>query len=114
MPVKLTIKPTSLKFGTVTVGDHKGPKDVTVTNPKGGKKKPGVTVLMEGYSGAGSPYSVENGCDGPLEPGAKCTIGVTFTPTEPVEQNATLMIIDNAENEPQSVKLTGKGKTPKK
>ena len=46
---------------------------VTVTNPKSSKKKPGVTVQMEGFSGAGSPYSVANGCDAPLGPGAKCT-----------------------------------------
>ena len=36
---------------------------------------------------------------------------MTFTPTGTGAQNATLMIIDNAEGEPQSVKLTGKGKT---
>jgi CSLREA domain-containing protein len=108
VPVKLRIKPTSLKFGTVTVGDHAGPKNVTVTNPN--KKKRGITVLMEGLSGAGNPYSVTNGCDMPLAPGAKCTIGVTFAPSDAGEQNATLMIIDNAEHEPQSVKLTGKGK----
>ncbi len=110
VPVKLEIKPTSLKFGTVKVGSHKN-KSVTVTNPKSSKKKPGVTVQMEGYSGAGSPYSVANGCDAPLAPGAKCTIEVTFTPAGTGAQNATLMIIDNAEGEPQSVKLTGKGKT---
>ena len=108
--MKLKIKPTSLKFGTVKVGSHKN-KSVTVMNPKSSKKKPGVTVQMEGYSGAGSPYSVANGCDAPLAPGAKCTIEVTFTPTGTGAQNATLMIIDNAEGEPQSVKITGKGKT---
>ena len=110
VPVELTIKPTSLKFGTVKVGSHKN-KSVTVTNPKSSKKKPGVTVQMEGYSGAGSPYSVANGCDAPLAPNAKCTIEVTFTPSGTGAQNATLMIIDNAQGEPQSVKLTGKGKT---
>jgi hypothetical protein len=109
VPVKLKIKPTSLKFGTVKVGSHRN-KSVTVANPKSSKKKPGVTVLMEGFGGAGSPYSVANGCDGTLAPGAKCTIGVTFTPTAPGAQNATLMIIDNAEHEPQSVKLIGKGR----
>ena len=111
VPVKLKIKPTSLKFGTVTVGDHKGPKDVTITNPN--KKKRGIMVLIEGYSGAGgagSPYSVTNGCGASLAAGEECKIGVTFTPTESGEQNATVMIIDNAEHEPQSVKLTGKGK----
>ncbi len=108
--MKLKISPRSLNFGTETIGNPKGPKDVTVSNPKGSKKKPGLTVVMEGYSGAGSPYSVTNGCDAPLAPAAKCTIGVTFTPTASGPQNATLTIIDNAEREPQRVKLKGKGK----
>ena len=110
MPVKLKISPRSLNFGTVKVGTHKGPKNVTVNNPKGGKKKPGLTVLMEGLGGVGSPFIVTNGCDAPLAPSAKCTIAVTFAPTATGPQNATLMIIDNAEHEPQSVKLKGKGK----
>ena len=110
--VKLKISPASLNFGTVKVGRHKGPKNVTVTNPKGSKKKHGVTVLMEGYglSAAGGPFSVRNGCDAPLSAGRKCTIGVTFAPTAPGPYNATLTIIDNADHEPQSVKLKGKGK----
>jgi hypothetical protein len=110
VPVKLKIEPTTLKFGTVEVGSQKGPKNITVSNPKGSKKKPGVTVVMQGDGGAASPYSVSNDCGASLAPGAKCTIGITFTPAEAGAQNATLTIIDNAEGEPQSVKLTGKGK----
>jgi len=108
--VKLKISPASLNFGTVKVGDHKGPKNVTESNPKGSKEKPGITVLMEGSSGAVSPFSATKGCDAPLAPGANCTIGVTFAPTAPGAYDATLLIIDNAEHEPQSVKLKGKGK----
>lgn len=112
MPVKLKIKPASLKFGTVTVGDSRQ-KSVAVSNPKGKKKKPGITVLMEGVGGVVGPYKVTNGCDGPLAPGAKCSIEVTFTPTASGPQNGTFMIIDNAEGTPQTVKLTGKGKQKK-
>ena len=54
MPVKLKIKPKSLKFGTVHVGSNKA-KSVTVTNPRGSRSKPGLTVLMEGVEGAVSP-----------------------------------------------------------
>ena len=108
--VKLKIKPKSLKFGTVTVGSSKGPKNITVSNPQGSKKKPGLTVLMEGVSGGANPYQVTNGCNAPLAAGAKCTINVTFMPTATGAQNATLMIMDNAESEPQSVKLVGTGK----
>ena len=81
-----------------------------MSNPKGSKKKPGHTVLMEGLSGAGNPFSVTNGCDAPLPAGRKCTIGVTFTPTFAVSYTATLVITDNAKPDAQAMKLTGKGK----
>ena len=110
MPVKLKISPTSLNFGTVKIGSQKGPKNVTVSNPKGSKKKPGITVLMGGIEGVGDPFSVTNGCVAPLPPGGKCRISVTFAPTAAGSSKATLMIIDNAEHEPQLVKLKGKGK----
>ena len=97
----------------VEVGRHSGPKNVTVSNPKSSNKKPGVTVLMEGLSGPASPYNVTNDCNGPLLPGHRCTIGVTFTPSGPGAQDGTLTIIDNAEHEPQSVNLKGMGKAPK-
>jgi hypothetical protein len=111
VPVKLKISQTSLNFGTVEVGSNKGPKSVTVTNPKGSKKKLSLTVVMQGLSGADNPYSATNGCDVPLPAGGKCTIEVTFTPTASGVQKSTLMIIDNAKHEPQSVKLKGKGES---
>ncbi|MFZ0657511.1 MAG: choice-of-anchor tandem repeat GloVer-containing protein [Candidatus Binataceae bacterium] len=108
VPVKLTINPATLKFGTVKFGSHKD-KSVTVTNPKGSKKKRGITVQMEGVSVAVTQYRETNNCDAPLAPGAQCTISVTFTPNASGTQDGTLKVIDNAELEPQSVKLTGKG-----
>jgi hypothetical protein len=112
VPVKLKISPASLNFGTVKLESSKGPKNITVSNPKGSKKKPGITVVMEGTSPASSPFSVtSNDCDAPLSAGGKCKIGVTFTPTAAGPSSATLTIIDNAEKpDPQSVSLKGKGK----
>jgi hypothetical protein len=54
---------------------------------------------------------VDNGCNAPLAPGAECKSGVTFKPTAPGTDAATLTIIDNAEPGMQTVKLKGKGKT---
>jgi NHL repeat len=111
VPVKLKVSPASLNFGTVKVRHHMGPVKVIVSNPKvGKKKKPGVTVLMQGLIGGGDPFIVTNGCDAPLLPGRKCTIAISFAPTATGSQEATLMILDNAESEPQPVKLKGKGK----
>lgn len=65
---------------------------------------------MEGFSVGANPYSVMNGCKGSLPPSGECRIEVMFTPTAAQVQNGALMIIDNAEHEPQSVRLEGKGK----
>ena len=92
------------------LGSFKGPDKITVSNPKGSKKKPGITVLMEGVDGGGSVFGVSNECNEPLAAGMRCTIEVTFTPAAAQSYSARLEIIDNAEHEPQSVKLTGKGK----
>ena len=81
-----------------------------MSNPKGSQKNPGITVLIGGVSGAGNPFTVTNGCSAPLPPGGNCNIAVVFAPTAGGSSNATLMIIDNAENSPQSVRLKGKGK----
>jgi hypothetical protein len=104
---KLKISPHSLNFGTMKVGDQKGPAKITVSNPK---KKSGSPVLIEGVSGAVAPFKVDDGCNSPLPPGGKCTIGVTFKPTAPGTFTATLTIIDNSKFNPQSVKLKGKAK----
>jgi hypothetical protein len=81
-----------------------------VSNPKGSKNKPGFTVLMQGVSRAGDLFSTTNGCNAPLPAGGTCKVAVMFAPTAAGPFNATLTIIDNAQNAPQSVKLKGKGK----
>src|SRR5271154_7315847 len=104
LPVKLKISPSSLDFGTVEVGTHKGPKRVIVRDPKGDKKTPGLAVAIVGVSGGGGPFSVEDACGvSDLSPGDACSFSVTFAPTAAVSSTATVMIIDNAEQ--QSVKL---------
>ena len=81
-----------------------------MSNPKGGKKHPGITTLMQGVTGGDAPFNVTNGCTAPLPPGGSCDIAVTFAPTAAGAFKATLMILDNAEHDPQPVKLSGKGK----
>ena len=110
MLVKLKIHPPSLNFGTVKVGSSKGPKTITVSNPKGNKKTPGVPALMQGLTGADEPFNVTNGCNAPLPPGGSCNISVTFAPTAAGKFKMTLMILDNAVRGPQAVTLSGQGK----
>src|SRR5215471_20586079 len=54
-------------------------------------------------------YTQTNTCGSSLNPGASCTISVTFTPTAPGNRTGTISVSDNAPNSPQSVNLTGTG-----
>jgi outer membrane protein assembly factor BamB len=112
VPVKLEITPRSLDFGTVRAGRFRGPRNIIVRNPKGNRKKPGLTVVIQGerLNGPFIPFSVTNGCSPSLPAGAECKIGVTFAPDQTESVRSTLMIFDNALKEPQLVNLRGKGK----
>jgi sugar lactone lactonase YvrE len=109
VPVMLKISPTSLNFGTIEIGKQTRPKPIIVSNPKGGKKRHGLTVTMQEVGGGISPFSETDDCDAPLPAGEMCTIKITFMPTATGSQSEALMIIDNAENEPQLVWLYGSG-----
>ena len=106
VPGKLSISTTSLNFGIVKVGKHRGPLNVTVSN----KSTHGISVLMQGLSGVSASFTTTNGCNGALPAGQKCKIGITFSPTAPGTQKATMVILNNAQMVPLSVKLKGKGK----
>jgi hypothetical protein len=127
VPVQLKINPRSLNLGVWKVGTLlvpgvcdfataeakaglSGGSCITVSNPKGSKKKPGITVRMEGINGVNSPFLVSNSCNAPLAPGAQCAISIGFAPTAVGLQTAQLRILDDAESAPQTVELRGRGK----
>jgi len=109
VPVTLKISPKQLSFGTVAVNTTSKPKNVTVSNPKGSKKHPGINVIVEGAPSV-SEFQVTNNCPSTLDAGAKCEIAVVFAPIGKGLDTAKLQIYDNAEGEPQSVSLKGTGK----
>ncbi len=108
VPVKLKIKPRALNFGKVKVGSSKS-KNVSVSNPKGNKKNPGIPVIIRGVPNV-ADYTAINNCPATLPPGGKCKIQVTFTPSSTGEVKDSLMIDDNAMGDPQMVHLIGTGK----
>jgi hypothetical protein len=83
---------------------------VTITNPKNGKK--GVEVTFEGTpSGSTGLFQVtSDNCPSVLEPGKSCVLKVNFSPDSKGKQKDGLLIMDNADGNPQTVKLTGTGK----
>src|SRR6516225_10852860 len=48
-------------------------------------------------------------CEGTLQPGASCTMNVTFTPTSGGTRSGGVLIKDNALGSPQKLLLSGTG-----
>ena len=109
VPVTLKITPKAIKFPKTKVGTASKPKTVKVSNPKGNKKHPGLPVVIEMISDPGI-FTETNDCPASLAAGSSCTIAVTFTPSAAAEQTGTLTITDNANGNPQTVQLSGRGK----
>jgi hypothetical protein len=103
----LSLSPTSLNFGTVTVGNTSSPKSVTVTNVGT------TTVTFTGFvlagAAAGDYLISSNTCGATIAPGANCAVGVSFKPTKTGTRNAKLNVKNNGGGSPSSATLTGVG-----
>lgn len=102
----VSLSPTSLSFGNQTVGTSSKAQVITVTNTGSS------TLTFSGLKLTGSQkgnYSQSNTCGATLGAGASCTASVTFSPTAIGSLTATLQILDNASNSPQTASLSGTG-----
>jgi hypothetical protein len=100
--------PTSLNFGSQTVGASGSPLKTTLTNTGQGL----LTVASIGIAGTNSnEFAQSNNCPASLSPNANCNISVTFTPTAVGNANASLTVTDNAPGSTQTAPLTGSGIT---
>jgi trimeric autotransporter adhesin len=100
------LSPTSLNFGSVTVGTTSTAKTVTLTNV-------GTTTLtITGISLTGTnggDFLQTHTCGSSLASGASCTINVQFKPTAKGTRSAALGVSDSAAGSPQQVTLSGTG-----
>ena len=102
----VTVTPSSLNFGVITVGRSGKAKTVTVTN----LGSTSLTINGITLSGANAgDFSQTNTCGSGLAGGATCTVTVTFTPTAVGARAATLNVNDSDPAGPQTVSLTGTG-----
>jgi hypothetical protein len=98
-----SLSPTSLTFPKTVVGVTSTPQTVTLTNT-------GVSTLNIASIVPSGDFAVQStNCGGTLAPNAKCTVNVTFTPTQAGTRTGTLTFNDNAPNSPQAVALSGTG-----
>ena len=108
----LSISPNPVNFGSSTKEGKTKTKKVTIKNVSSKTSKISVTVSGENTS---APFSIKNGvqCMKVLAPGKSCKVSVTFTPPDAgAAHNGFLTVMDNAQNNPQMVPLTGTGKAP--
>src|SRR2546429_48120 len=93
----VNLAPTSLNFGKIPVGTTSTPMTVTLSNTGTG------TLLISSMALTGpnpADYAQTNNCSSSVDPGANCTITITFTPGTTGNRNATLAITDNAPKSP--------------
>ncbi len=101
-----TVSPSSLSFGSQSLGSTSAPQTVTLGNPAGSTLS--ISAITIGGTDL-ADFAQTNNCGNTLAVGASCTISVTFKPTASGLRSGTLSIADNASGSPQTVSLTGTG-----
>jgi hypothetical protein len=98
----LSANPSSLTFGSTTVGATSAAQTVTVQNT--GNAAASITSIV-----ASGDFAQTNTCGSSLAAGASCTISVTFKPTASGSRTGSITITSNAVNSPTTISLTGTG-----
>ena len=104
--VQATLTPASATYATQAVGTTSAAKTFTLSNNQT------VTLTSVVISTTGDFAVSATTCTTSLAAKGKCTISVTFTPTETGTRTGKLSVSDNASNSPQVVALSGTGIAP--
>ncbi len=106
----LTLNPTSISFGSVTVGQTSPILTTTLTNTGNASLTITSNPLSAGdfnWGGTGTCNSVNN----TLAPGSSCLFSAKFTPTAAGTRTATILISSTASNSTVTLPLSGIGTT---
>jgi len=107
-----TFTPSTLTFGSITVGQSSPPQQIVLTSA--GSKQ--MTLSSLGLSGLNAAdFSETDNCAAPVVLPLKsfCTATITFSPkTANASSQAFLLVTDDSVNSPQQVPLTGTGLAP--
>ena len=111
----LSFSPTSLTFAAQNTGTTSTAQGVTISNT--GNSPITFTSFVLGGANAGDYAISFNNC--PINPatlpaGNACSINATFSPSAVGSRTASIAVTDNATGSPQSISLTGTGRTPVK
>jgi HYDIN/CFA65/VesB-like, Ig-like domain len=98
----------------VVLGSHgvqSAPKYVVLKNPK--NRQQNQTITITGIASNSGEFAPAQDCVGPLAPGAKCKVAVTFTPAASGARSATLVVTNDGQGSAMSIGLAGTGKLGK-
>jgi hypothetical protein len=101
-PSALTASPSSLSFGSQTVGSTSSSQTVTVSNPN----STAVSVSQLAVSG---PFTQTNTCGASIAANGSCTVSIAFAPTASGAASGSLTVASNAADSPLTVALSGTG-----
>ena len=102
----LTLNPTSISFGSVTVGVTSPILLTTLTNTGNAP----LTITNDSLSAGDFNWGGKGTCDyGTLTPGSSCTYSAKFTPTATGTRTATIIIYSTASNSTVTLPLSGIG-----
>jgi hypothetical protein len=102
----VTLSTTSITFATQLVGTTSTARSVTLTN----YGSVALTITSISFTGVDpSDFIQTNTCGGVVASTASCTIRISFKPTQGGSRSASLLLVDNASDNPQNVALSGTG-----
>src|SRR3984957_12197178 len=102
----LTLNPTSISFGSVTVGVTSPVLLTTLTNTGNAS----LTITNDSISAGDFNWGGQGTCNfNTLTPGASCTMSAKFTPTATGTRTATITIFSTASNSTVTLPLSGIG-----
>jgi hypothetical protein len=102
----LTLNPTSISFGSVTVGQTSPVLTTTLTNTGTAS----LTITSDSLSAGDFNWGGKGTCNyNTLTPGSSCTYSAKFTPTATGTRTGTIMIYSTASNSTVTLPLSGIG-----
>jgi len=93
----------SLALGNEVVGSPTAPKMLTITNT--GSAPLAIAAIVK----SGADFAHQSGCGASVAAGERCTVQVTFTPTQAGARAGALSIQSNAAGSPHAVQMSGVG-----
>jgi hypothetical protein len=105
------VSTTRVEFGEVALGRRANPQEITVTN--GGSIPLAIQqLLIRGDNPGDFPLTEATTCDdeATLAPGQSCVVALSFRPAAPGLHTATLVVGQDATDEPITVILRGTGR----